>query len=64
MKSKEKKYDEVVAKRTEHYSSDTSRSRQAGESMATYVAELRRLAQHCNYGDTLHKMLRDRIIWG
>ena len=32
--------------------------------MSDYVAELHRLAQHCNYGDTLDKMLRDRIVWG
>ena len=32
--------------------------------MSDYVAELRRPAQHCNYGDTLDKMLRDRIVWG
>ena len=41
-----------------------SRSRKAGESVAAYVAELRRLAQYCNYGDTLDKMLRDRIVYG
>ena len=73
-KPKEKKYDELVAKLTEHYSPTpsevmqrfrfNSRSRQAGESVAAYVAELRRLAQYCNYGDTLNKMLRDRIVWG
>ena len=45
-------------------SGDETRSRQAGESVAAYVAELRRLAQHCNYGETLNKMLRDRIVWG
>ena len=32
--------------------------------MAAYLAELRRLAEHCNYGDTLDKMLRDRLVWG
>lgn len=41
-----------------------SRSRKPGESVAAYVAELRRLAEHCNYGDTLDKMLRDRFVWG
>ena len=29
-----------------------------------YMAELRCLAQHCSYGDTLDKMLRDQIVWG
>ena len=32
--------------------------------MAAYLADLRRLAEHCNYGDTLDKMLRDRLVWG
>ena len=27
------------------------------------MAELCHLAQHCNYGDMLDKLLRDRIIW-
>ena len=70
-KPKEKKYNEVVTKLTEHYSPTpsevmqrfcfNSRSRKGAESVATYVAELRRLVtQHYNYGDTLDKMLRDR----
>lgn len=41
-----------------------SRSRQSGESVAAYLAELRRLAEHCNYRDTLDLMLRDRLMWG
>ena len=41
-----------------------SRSRHSGESVAAYLAELRRLAEHCNYGDTLDLMLRDRLVWG
>lgn len=28
------------------------------------MAELRSLAQGCNYGDSLDKMLRDRLVWG
>ena len=32
--------------------------------MAAYLAELRRLAEHCNYGETLDLMLRDRLVWG
>ncbi len=32
--------------------------------MTEYVAELRRLAQSCNYGATLEQMLRDRIVCG
>ena len=32
--------------------------------MADYSASLCRLAEHCNYGDTLEKMVRDRLVWG
>ena len=39
----------------------TSHSRKEGESIADYVAEL---AEFCNYGETLDKMLRDRLVWG
>ena len=41
-----------------------SRFRRAGESVATYVAELRSIAQTCNYGSSLDEMLRDRIVCG
>ena len=71
---KEKKYGELVAKLTDHYSPTpsevmkcfrfNSRSRKAGETESAYVVGLRLLAQHCNYNNTLDKMLRDQIIWG
>ena len=32
--------------------------------VATYVAELRTLAEYCNFEDTLEKMLRDRLVTG
>ena len=41
-----------------------SRSRQEGESVATFVAALRHLAIHCEYGVSLSDMLRDRLICG
>ncbi len=41
-----------------------SRVQQAGESVATYVAELRRLSQHCQFAKTLEDMLRDRLVCG
>ena len=41
-----------------------SRSREPGESVATYVAELRRLAEFCNFGMTLNKVIRDRLVCG
>ena len=41
-----------------------SRTRRAGESVSMYVAELKKLAEFCNFGDTLEPMLRDRIVCG
>ena len=41
-----------------------SRTRRPGESIATFVAELRALAEFCNFGGTLEAMLRDRIVCG
>ena len=41
-----------------------TRSRKPGESVATYVAELRRLAEFCNYEVSLDKMIRDRLVSG
>jgi hypothetical protein len=41
-----------------------SRNRKPEESVIKYVAELRKLAQDCNYGDTLTAMLRDRLVCG
>ena len=39
-------------------------SREKGESIATYVAALRGLAEHCEYGYSLNIMLRDRLVCG
>ena len=73
-KPKEKTFEELVAALTEHYSPRPSevmqryrfntRSRQPGESVADYVAELRRLAEFCEFCTTLDKMLRDRLVCG
>ena len=73
-KPTDKTYGELVKKLTEHYSPTpsevmqrfrfNSRSRRTEESVAAYMADLRRLAEHCNYGDTLDKMLTDRLVWG
>ena len=41
-----------------------SRTRQAGESVAAYLTELKKLSEHCAYGDSLNDMLRDRIVCG
>ena len=70
----EKTFEELVAVLSDHYSPPpsevmqrfrfNSRSRKPGESVAAYVAELRRLAEFWNDGPTLDKMLRDRLVWG
>ena len=68
----EKTYSELVAALSAHYSLPPSEIiqrfkfhshfRNAGESVATYVAELRSLAEFCNFGQTLETMLHNRIV--
>ena len=41
-----------------------SRTRASGETVSTFVAELRKLSEHCNFGETLNDMLRDRLVCG
>jgi len=41
-----------------------SGNRNEDEGVAAYVAELRKLTEHCNFGDTLPEMLRDRLVCG
>ncbi len=41
-----------------------SRNRQPNETVVDYVVVLRELAQHCNYGEKLQEMLRDRLVCG
>ena len=41
-----------------------NRCRQQGESIATFLAELRAIADDCKFGDTLNDMLRDRLVCG
>uniref|UniRef100_A0A5S6QAX4 RNA-directed DNA polymerase n=1 Tax=Trichuris muris TaxID=70415 RepID=A0A5S6QAX4_TRIMR len=40
------------------------RVQQAEESIATYVTELRRLAEGCSFGNTLTERLRDQLVCG
>ena len=40
------------------------RTREPGESIAEYVAALRQLAEHCDYGKSLNDMLRDKLVCG
>ena len=41
-----------------------SRVRKAEESVRNYVAELRKLSEHCEYNNQLEDMLRDRLVCG
>jgi len=41
-----------------------SRTRQSGETVSAFVAELRKLSEHCAFGDSLNDMLRDRLVCG
>jgi len=41
-----------------------SRFRQQRETIQQYVAELRNLSEHCDFGDQLEKMLRDQLVCG
>ncbi len=40
------------------------RNQQKTESVSEYMAELRRLAEHCQFGDGLSDALRDRLVCG
>ena len=73
-KPNEKTFEQLVEVLTKHYSPKKgeimqrhrfyTRSRQTGETVAEFVADLRCLAAHCRFGDTLETMLRDRIVCG
>ena len=38
--------------------------KQPGESVADYTAELRKIAEHCSFSESLEDMLRDRLVCG
>ena len=73
-KPSEKTFDELVKLVQEHHQPPPSvtvqrfafhsRNRKNGESIADFVAHLRELSEHCQFGDTLNDMLRDRLICG
>ena len=63
----DKKFDELVALVQEHFTPKPSeivqrykfytRTRQAGETVHQFVAALRNLSKHCNFGSTLNIMM-------
>ena len=71
---REKTFDKIVDVLTKHYEPKTQviaecfqfhRHNQAvGESVAEYVAELRRLTKHCEFGAYLDDALRDCFMCG
>ena len=71
---KELSYEELVEIVATHYNPKPSpiikrfefntRCQEESESIANYIAALRSIAEHCNYGDTLNDMLRDRLVCG
>ena len=40
------------------------RDRRAGENVKEYVAELRKLSEHCNFGNNLQESIRDKFVCG
>ena len=41
-----------------------TRSQKEGETVAEFIADLRKISEHCQFGDTLEDMLRDRLVCG
>ena len=73
-KPTERSFDEIVEPVRNHYQPVPSvivqrfnfhtRACKSGENVSTYVSELRKLSEYCNFGDTLENMLRDRLVCG
>lgn len=70
----EKSFDDLITILRNHFSPTPSaivcrfkfhtRVRQTGESVASYMSELRKLAEYCNFDNYLTDMLRDRLVCG
>ena len=73
-KPSSKTYDELVNILTSHLSPKPlviaerfrfhKRDQKEGERVSVYQAELRKLAEHCNFGEYLNEALRDRFVCG
>ncbi|KRX54109.1 Uncharacterized protein T09_7795, partial [Trichinella sp. T9] len=69
----ERSFDEIISVLNDHFAPQPSeivnrhifyqRKQQPGETVAEFIADLRRLAQGCNFVD-LETMLRDRLVCG
>ena len=70
----DKTFDQLVTVLTTHFEPKPlviaerfhfhQRSQAVGESISDYIAELRRLTTHCEFGDYLNQSLRDRLVCG
>ena len=71
---KDKSYEDLAKLLQDHFMPKPSaivqrfrfnaRSQQPGETIAMFLAELRHLSEHCEFGITLDEMLRDRLVCG
>ena len=73
-KPTERSFDDIVEAVRNHYQPVPSvivqrfnfhtRACKSGENVSTYVSELRKLSEYCDFGDTLEDMLRERLVCG
>ncbi|KAK3738182.1 hypothetical protein QZH41_019573 [Actinostola sp. cb2023] len=73
-KPSSKSFSEIVAVLEKHLSPKPlviaqrfrfhKRNQMEGENINTYVAELKKLSQHCQFGESLNDALRDRLVCG
>ena len=71
--SEAKSFEELTGILARHYDSAPltiirynfhTRERGPSESVANYVAELKAIAEHCDFGNSLQEMIRDRLVCG
>ena len=70
----ERPYDDIIGVLTNHLMPKRKvigerfrfykRDQLSGETINDYVVEIRRLTEHCNFGNMLDQMLRDRFVCG
>ena len=68
------KFEELVDMVITHYNPKPSpifkrfkfnhRCQKEGETVSQFIADCRRIAEHCEYGAVLNDMLRDRLVYG
>ena len=73
-KPADKNFDEIVSTLQKHLNPKPleiaerfrfyKRNQQEGESILSYIAELKKLTTYCNFGSNLEETLRDRLVCG